>query len=409
MIKKTGNKEMKHIMGVKKLKHKVRHILVGLLAACLPISMAACGGNGGSTAGATGTTTGAASAGAGKLQVVTTIFPEYDWIRQILGENPEGVELTLLLDNGADLHSYQPTAEDIARISTCDLFVYVGGESDKWVDDALKEATNKNMVVVDLLDVLGDTAKQEEVVEGMQEDHDHDHEDADADHEDADHDHDDEDADHEDADHDHEDADHDDADHDHEDADHDDDHHRDSREIEYDEHVWLSVKNAKLYVNTLSEKLAALDPAHADTYRKNAETYAGKLEQLDGQYSELFKNAGTKTLLFGDRFPFRYMIEDYGLSYYAAFIGCSAETEASFETITFLAGKVDELQLKNIFVLEGSNHKIAETVKNSTKSRDQEIVELNSMQSITIKDVESGITYLDLMQKNYEALSGALK
>ena len=383
MIKKTGNKEMKHIMGVKKLKHKVRHILVGLLAACLPISMAACGGNGGSTAGATGTTTGAASAGAGKLQVVTTIFPEYDWIRQILGENPEGVELTLLLDNGADLHSYQPTAEDIARISTCDLFVYVGGESDKWVDDALKEATNKNMVVVDLLDVLGDTVKQEEVVEGMQEDHDHDHEDADHDH--------------------------DDADHDHEDADHDDDHHRDSREIEYDEHVWLSVKNAKLYVNTLSEKLAALDPAHADTYWKNAETYAGKLEQLDGQYSELFKNAGTKTLLFGDRFPFRDMIEDYGLSYYAAFIGCSAETEASFETITFLAGKVDELQLKNIFVLEGSNHKIAETVKNSTKSRDQEIVELNSMQSITIKDVESGITYLDLMQKNYEALSGALK
>ncbi|MCR4839799.1 MAG: metal ABC transporter substrate-binding protein [Eubacterium sp.] len=354
--------------------------------------MAACGGNGGSTAGATGTTTGAASAGAGKLQVVTTIFPEYDWIRQILGENPEGVELTLLLDNGADLHSYQPTAEDIARISTCDLFVYVGGESDEWVDDALKEATNKNMVVVDLLDVLGDTAKQEEVVEGMQEDHDHDHDHGDADHEDADADHD----------HDHEDA-------DHEDVDHDDDHHRDSREIEYDEHVWLSLRNAKLYVNTLSEKLAALDPAHADTYRKNAETYAGKLEQLDGQYSELFKNAGTKTLLFGDRFPFRYMIEDYGLSYYAAFIGCSAETEASFETITFLAGKVDELQLKNIFVLEGSNHKIAETVKNSTKSRDQEIVELNSMQSITIKDVESGITYLDLMQKNYEALSGALK
>ena len=154
MIKKTGNKEMKHIMGVKKLKHKVRHILVGLLAACLPISMAACGGNGGSTVGATGTTTGTTSAGSGKLQVVTTIFPEYDWIRQILGENPEGVELTLLLDNGADLHSYQPTAEDIARISTCDLFVYVGGESDKWVDDALKEATNKNMVVVDLLEVL---------------------------------------------------------------------------------------------------------------------------------------------------------------------------------------------------------------------------------------------------------------
>ena len=366
---------------------KLKKIILSFVAVTMAFSMMACGNKGGSSADAAGNTSTSAAKN-GKLQVVTTIFPEYDWVRQVLGENPAGVEMTLLLDSGADLHSYQPTAEDIARISSCDMFIYVGGESDKWVDDALKEATNKNMIVLNLLEALGDSAREEEVVEGMQADeHDHDHEDGD----------------HDDADHDHEDADHDDADHD------EDGHHHDERELEYDEHVWLSLKNTKLFTGIIAGKLSELDAANADTYKKNAEAYTASLEELDQQYTALFANAKEKTLLFGDRFPFRYMIEDYDLSYYAAFIGCSAETEASFETITFLAGKVDELWLKHIFVLEGGNQKIADTVKNSTKSKDQEIVALNSMQSITKKDIEDGVTYLGLMKSNYEVLSKALQ
>jgi len=347
------------------------------VTAAMSLSLMACGDKSGSTVGAAATT--AEDQKAGKnLQIVTTIFPEYDWVRQILGENPAGADITLLLDNGADLHSYQPTAEDIAKISTCDLFIYVGGESDEWVNDALKEATNPNMAVIDLLEVLGDSAKQEEVVEGMQADeHDHEHEEGEGHEADEDHDG--------------------------------DAHHHDEREIEYDEHVWLSVKNAKIFVNEIREKVSILDAANADAYKKNAEAYNASLTELDEKYTSLFSNAKEKTLLFGDRFPFRYMIEDYGLSYYAAFIGCSAETEASFETITFLAGKVDELGLSSIFVLEGGNHKIAETVKNSTKARDQEIVSLNSMQSTTKQDIEGGATYLGIMETNYETLSRSVK
>ena len=332
----------------------------------------------------------------GKLRIVTTIFPEYDWVREILGQNPAGAELTLLLDSGTDLHSYQPTAEDIMRVSSCDLFIYVGGESDKWVADALKESTNPNMVVINLMEVLGDSAREEELVEGMQEsDHDHDHE-----HEDADHDDGHEDADHEEE---HEDADHEEE---HEDADHDDNH--DHQEApEYDEHVWLSLKNTKRFVDVITEKLAALDTANADTYKANAKTYDDALNKLDEDYAAFFANAKQKTLLFGDRFPFRYMIEDYKLNYYAAFVGCSAETEASFETITFLSGKVDELGLKSIYVLEGSNQKIAETIRNNTKSKDQKIVKLNSMQGVTKTEIEGGAKYLSIMQTNLEALKEA--
>jgi zinc transport system substrate-binding protein len=237
------------------------------------------------------------------------------------------------------------------------------------------------MVVINLMDVLGDSAREEELVEGMQEsDHDHDH--------------------------DHEDADHDD-DHDHEDADHDDDH--DHQEApEYDEHVWLSLKNAKRFVDVITEKLAALDTANAETYKANAKTYSDALNKLDEEYAAVFANAKQKTLLFGDRFPFRYMIEDYKLEYYAAFVGCSAETEASFETITFLSGKVDELGLKSIFVLEGSDQKIAETVRNNTKSKDQKIVKLNSMQGVTKAEIEGGAKYISIMQTNLDALKEAL-
>ena len=308
-----------------------------------------------------------------RLRVVTTIFPEYDWVREILGDKADNAEVTMLLDNGADLHSYQPTADDIVKISECDLFIYVGGESDDWVDDALKNAANKNMKVINLLEALGERVKTEEVVEGMQEekhDHDHDHEDADE-HDDA-------------------------KEHDHE------------EEAEYDEHVWLSLKNAQTLCSAISGVLQQIDPDNKDTYAANASAYIKKLSALDADYQAAVNAAACKTVLFGDRFPFRYLAEDYGLRYYAAFAGCSAESEASFETISFLAGKVDELNLPCVLTIEGVQHKIAETIVRNTAAKNQKVLMMDSMQSTTSKDAANGTTYLSVMERNLSVLKEAL-
>lgn len=310
----------------------------------------------------------------------------------ILGDNPANAEVTMLLDSGADLHSYQPTASDILKISTCDVFVYVGGESDEWVDDVLKEATNKDMVVINLMDELGNSVKEEEIIEGM-EGHDHD--------EDENHEHD-EDHDHEEHDEDH------DHDEDHEDEDHDHEHHHEEGEVEYDEHVWLSLKNASVLVGAISEAIAKADSANAATYRANASAYIDKLNALDKEYSDMVSAAARNVLVFGDRFPFRYMIDDYGLVYYAAFVGCSAESEASFETIMFLAGKVDENSLTSVITIEGKEHKIAETIISNTATKDQKILTLDSMQTTTMADVKNGTTYISVMESNYEVLKEAL-
>ena len=291
-----------------------------------------------------------------KLKIVTTIFPEYDWVMNILGENKTGAEVTMLLDKGVDMHSYQISVQDIMKISSCDMFIYVGGESDEWVEDALKEAKNKDMIVIDLLEELGDKVKEEEVKEGMQEEDEHDHE----------------------------------------------------EETEYDEHVWLSVKNAGFLTQRISEKLQKMDEKNAEKYKANTKAYVEKLEALDSKYSEAVSGAKTKTLLFGDRFPFRYLTDDYGLDYYAAFVGCSAETEASFETITFLAGKTDELSLPVVMTIEGTDHRIAETIINNTEKKDQKILTMDSMQSVASKDVKGGVTYLSVMEKNLEVLKEAL-
>lgn len=295
-------------------------------------------------------------ASADKLKIVTTIFPEYDWVRQIAGDQISNMELTMLLDNGVDLHSYQPTADDIMKISDCDIFVYVGGESDEWVEDALKEAVNKDMQVINLLEVLGDSVKTEEMVEGMQEtEHDHEHEE------------------------------------------------------EADEHVWLSLKNTQTLSDAIASALETADPANKETYAANAASYVEKLAALDTQYQEAVNNASQKTLLFGDRFPFRYLVDDYGLSYYAAFAGCSAESEASFETISFLAQKVDELGLKNVLTIEKSDQKIAKTIIENTKDKNQNILTLDSMQSTTSDDVANGTTYLSVMENNLNILKEALQ
>ena len=299
----------------------------------------------------------APQSGSKPLKIVTTIFPEYDWVREILGDKADHAEVTMLLDNGVDLHSYQPTADDIIKISVCDLFLYVGGESDGWVEDALKEATNKEMQIINLLDVLGEQAKVEEVVEGMA-----------AEEEES----------------------------------------EDEDEPEYDEHVWLSLKNAETLCSAITDALEEIDPANKDAYAANAASYLEKLAALDGEYQTVVDNAARKTVLFGDRFPFRYLVDDYGLIYYAAFAGCSAETEASFETISFLAGKVDELGLPCVLTIEGAQHKIAETIVQNTTKKNQSILTLDSMQSTTSTDVENGTTYLSVMESNLDVLKQAL-
>ena len=299
---------------------------------------------------------------AGKLKVVTTIFPEYDWVREILGDKADNAEVTMLLDNGVDLHSYQPTADDIVKISDCDLFVYVGGESDGWVENALKNAANGNMKVINLLEVLGDSVKTEEIVEGMQE-----------------------------------------AEHEHEDAE------EHEHEEEADEHVWLSLKNAKMLVRVISKALQELDPDSKDIYAANADAYVKKLSALDAEYQAAVDAASNKTILFGDRFPFRYLVDDYGLHYYAAFVGCSTETEAGFETISFLAKRVDEWKLPCVLTIEGAQHKIAETVVRNTTAKNQRVLTMDSMQSTTSKDVKNGTTYLSVMEKNLSVLKEALR
>ena len=296
-----------------------------------------------------------------KIQIVTTIFPEYDWVKNVLGENPANAEITLLLDNGVDLHSYQPTVDDIMKITSADLFIYVGGESDEWVDEVLKQSENKDLVVINLMEELGDAAKEEEIIEGMEcEEEEEEGEEG-------------------------------------------------VEEVEYDEHVWLSLKDAALFVNSIDTAMETIDSKNAAVYKANADAYISKLNALDKEYEKTVSESNVKTLLFGDRFPFRYLVDDYGLSYYAAFVGCSTETEASFQTVIFLAEKMDELSLKNVMTIEGTNHKIAETIIDNTKDKNQNILVMDSMQSVTSKGVEEGITYLSIMESNLEVLKEALK
>ena len=469
------------------------------------------------------------------LSIVCTTFPQYDWVRQILGDRAGEVDLTLLLDNGVDLHNYQPTADDIVKIAQSDLFVYVGGESDGWVEDVLATAQNPNLKTVNMLECV--EAREEETVEGMQEEeHDHDHSKEVSTFEDnqvqdrslsdwagdwqsaypyavdgtlnkafeamaesgnmtadeykayyqkgyktdiqsvnieGDH-----------IEFVYTDGRKVDSDYKYvghyiqnwstgtkaamyrfEAVDKDsgapayiefNDHmiepaaaehfhlrmsdesfdaivdpenswptffpadltgegicehmmeHEDEEETEYDEHVWLSLRNAETLTQTIADTLGELDPDNASVYQENARRYIAQLNELDDRYKDAVKNGARTTILFADRFPFRYLADDYGLTYYAAFVGCSAETEASFETIAFLARKVDELKLPVVLTIEGANHAIAETVVSSTQAKNQAILTMNSIQSVTAKDIADGESYLDIMAENLEVLKEAL-
>lgn len=291
-----------------------------------------------------------------KYSVVTTVYPEYDWVMNILGENAEDFEVTVLLDNGADLHSYQPSAKDIVKVSSCDLFVYVGGESDEWVGGALDSAGNDKITAINLLGTLGDKAKTEEAVEGMQ----HEHEGG------------------------------------------------EEHEEELDEHVWLSLGNAKIFVNAIAEAIGKIDAENSSVYAANAAAYNAKLHALDEKYRAAVSSAARDTILVADRFPFRYLVDDYNIKYFAAFAGCSAETEASVETIAFLVNKTDELELDVILETESGNGKIAATIKrdcNLENKANIEVLKLDSFQSATKNNT---VSYLSVMESNLEILKKAL-
>lgn len=282
------------------------------------------------------------------LTIVTTIFPIYDWVKNITGTDSN---LLYLDENGIDLHSFEPTANDIITLSKADIFICIGGVSDEWVDNAVRSSGNRDLTVLKLMEVTG--VLEEETVEGMETDHEH----------------------------------------------------EDTDITEYDEHVWLSLKKAQTAVENITDVLCDLDSDNAESYRSNARKYISQLIKLDAEFDFAITSATGNTLLFADRFPFRYLIEDYQLEYYAAFPGCSAESEASFETMTFLIEKTKELQLEHIIVLEGSDGKIASTVSAETGAK---ILTINSCQSVTKNDVTNGATYISIMKSNLSIIKEAL-
>jgi zinc transport system substrate-binding protein len=290
-----------------------------------------------------------------KINIVTTIFPLYDWLRQIIGEeNTERFNLTFVINSGIDLHSFSPSVADIIRIKTADAFIYIGGHSDNWVHDVLRDA-NPDMLTLNILETLGverliiDDAH---ICDECGEIHD--------------------------------------------------------PFNQADEHIWISLRRVTAVCYAIAEMLAQIDPDNAQVYRNNAQNYIAQLSALETEYQTAVAAANTKTLLFADRFPFRYLADDYGLNYYAAFHGCSAETEASFSTIIFLAQKVNELGLDAVMVTESSNQAIARTVIDNTENRNQRILVLDSLQSVTAADVRNGVTYLSIMENNLLVLMEAL-
>lgn len=297
-----------------------------------------------------------------KIKIVCASFPEYDWTRQIVGEENDNIQLTLIVDNGMDIHNYQPSVEDMVEIDDCDLLIYNGGTSEQWIEDAVAD-NEKKPQMISMMDFLGSDVVEEEIVEGMEDEEDHDHG---------------EEADHE------------------------------TEDIEYDEHVWLSLRNAQKMVNEIAQVVMEMDAEQRAVYEANKNDYLEKLKSLDDSYEAAVQAAGTKTLLFGDRFPFRYLTEDYGLTYYAAFPGCSAETEASFETIIFLAEKIKEYKLSSILTIDGSDKSIAESIQDNVKG-EAAIKEMNSLQAVSEAQIAEGITYLSVMEENLEVLKEALQ
>lgn len=289
------------------------------------------------------------------IDVVTNSYAAYDWVKQIFADDTDHIRMTYLLENGVDLHNYQPDAEDIRKIADCDVFIYVGGESDRWAADAIRSSGNSHLLAVNMLACIGKLAKEEEVKEGMQAE-------------------------------------------------------EEEEEPETDEHVWLSVRNASVISGVIFNQVSSLvtDPEELKQITANYENYQAELMKLDQEYAKAVSAADLDTVIFGDRFPFRYLLDDYGIDYYAAFARCSAETEASFETVRFLAEKADEIGARNILTIETGNQKLAETIINNTQTGDQGILVMNSIQSVNTEEVKTGLSYLEVMRENLEVLKQAL-
>jgi len=283
----------------------------------------------------------------GKINVIATIFPPYDFVRQIAGDR---VNLTMLLSPGAESHSFEPSPRDIIRIQNSDIFIYAGGESDNWVDHILQSMNTDKMEILSMMNTV--KVVKEEVVEGMQGDQD-----------------------------------------------------TTPGSPTYDEHVWTSPRNAILIVRAITELLCKADSADAAFFRQNSDAYIAKLQDLDATFSRIVSDAKRKTLVFGDRFPFRYFVEAYGLSYYAAFPGCSTETEPSAATVAFLIDKIRQEHIPVVFYIELSNERMADTISAETGAKK---LLFHACHNITKDDFDAGLGYLDFMRRNAENLRTAL-
>ena len=279
------------------------------------------------------------------FKIVTTVFPAYDFARAVVGNN---ANISLLVPPGSETHSYEPSPQDISAIQQCDLFIYVGGESESWVDKITIDLDKSKTRLIKMLDVSD--ALEEEIVEGM-ESNEH------------------------------------------------------IYEAEYDEHVWTSPLNAIKIVNAIRDAVTDIDLGNADIYRSNADNYTSKLRDLDQDFRTMVEKSKRRLIIFGDRFPFRYLTEEYGLQYFAAFPGCSEQTEASAATIAFLISKINSSKLHYIFTVEFSNQEIAKTIAAETGA---EILELHSLHNVSKADFDSGKTYLEIMRTNLDNLEKAL-
>lgn len=285
-----------------------------------------------------------------RMTIVAATFTEYDWVMNILGDEAPYANVRLLIGGGVDMHSYQPTAADIITIGECDILVYTPGSSTEWISEAARLSEGTSRVTVNLMERLGKTSL---IKLPGHEGHNH--------------------------------------------------------EPEYDEHIWLSLKNAVKCCEAIAKALGAVDKDYADTYTENANEYVSKLEALDKEYQNVVDKSENKMLVFGDRYPFRYLANDYGIKCYTAFDGCSAESEADFETVTTLANIVDKQSVPVVLTIDGSTEEIAETIIKNTKEKNQKILTLNSLQSVSEKQISKNqISYLSAMEDNLEVISKAL-
>lgn len=289
-----------------------------------------------------------------KVSIITTNFPAYDFARAVAGEE---ADIKMLIKPGAEIHDFEPTPQDIIDIKNSKMFIYTGGESDEWIEDVLDDINTNDTKLFRMMDVV--EAVEEEIVDGME----------------------------------------------HEDGNEEGQEHE-KEEAEYDEHVWASLKNTQKIVSNIKDELVKISPENKNIFESNAEKYVNKLGKIEQEFQDVVKNGSRKTIVFGDRFPLRYFVDDYGLSYFAAFPGCSDQTEASSKTVAFLVDKIKSEKIPVVFKIEMSSGKIADTIANETGAK---VLTFNSAHNISADDFKNGMTYAEIMEKNVKALEEALR